>query len=92
MSSENATTEDGGMIPPDLRKDWMSMTEACTALARSRFTVWKLTKEKILVRSTYGSMTLISRESVAKWLTRLKPGQAKTTTSGKKATKRKAMK
>lgn len=86
MSSDNATTPRDGKIPEDIAAEWYSMAEACEKMKVSRYTIWRLTREGILVSNAYGRLTLISKASVLKYLNRNIAGPAKTT-SGKRKVK-----
>lgn len=72
MSNENATKN---TVPPAAATNWMSMEEACETLARSRFTIAKMCRERILEKMRDGQRVLISRESVARWLKRYEPSR-----------------
>jgi len=75
MSNKNATEQPKSVVPPDAAEHWMSMEEACAAVARSRFTIAKMCREKILDKMRDGNRVLISRASVARWMKRYQPGQ-----------------
>ena len=75
MSNKVATPKQRSVVPAAASEHWFSMEEACSVLARSRFTVAKMCREKILDKMKDGQRVLISRASVARWLKRYQPGQ-----------------
>lgn len=81
MSNKVATPSTKSVVPPEASEHWMSMQEACTAVARSRFTIAKMCREKILEKMRDGNRVLISRASVARWMKRFQPGQQTITKS-----------
>lgn len=73
------------VVPPFAAEHWMSLEEACTTLARSRFTIAKMCREKILDRLRDGQRVLISRPSVARWIKRYQLPLQKPSRTARKA-------
>ena len=87
MSNKLATPKQRSVVPAAATEHWLSMEEACSVLARSRFTIAKMCRENILDKMKDGQRVLISRTSVARWLKRYQPGQQ--TVANKSSRKRK---
>ena len=68
----------------------MTLAECCRFFQRSRFTISAWCKEKILIRTTFGRNTLISRASAEKFQNQRFPKIEIITTGGKRKVKRSA--
>ena len=84
MSETMTKKPQRNVIPEAASEHWYSMEEACAILARSRFTVAKMIREKSLDKMKDGQRTLISKASVKRWLKRFDPTQQNVTKSSRK--------
>lgn len=83
MSAKTKAIEAAEIIPAELAKYWMTMSETQEALLRSRYTVGRLCTDGILEKKRYGRYLLISRDSIAKYLRQFIPVPSVTTQNRK---------